>query len=115
MAERALQISPDPGQMPQVMRLAVAHVQPGKNTEDLARALGGKRGVNLDELRAVEIRLPAAASAHIAPEQRELGLFGNVDACILQQRCDIVGGWPHHRVLKIEQTQSSEPTALRQP
>src|SRR6516165_9544003 len=55
MTQRALQIGPYPRQVTQVLRLAVAHVQPCKYAEDFARALGGERHVNLDELRGIKV------------------------------------------------------------
>src|SRR5262245_62766119 len=103
MAERALQIAPHPGQVAQILRLAVAQVEAGEDPENFARALGGERDVALDELRAVEIRLAAAASANVAAEQRQLGLLGDVHARILQQRGKIVGGGAHTRVLEVEE------------
>src|SRR5215468_4812892 len=115
MAERALQIAPYPGQVAQILRLAVAQIEAREDPENLAGALGGERDVGLDERRAVEIRLAAAASAHVAAEQRELGFFGYVHARILQQRGKIVGGRSHHGVLEIEQAEPGEFAALRQP
>ena len=85
MAERALQIPPDPRQMPQVLRFAIAHVEPCENAENLARALGGERCIDRDELRRVKIGCATAAAAHILAEQRKLPLFGDVDTRILQQ------------------------------
>src|SRR6266404_1364456 len=101
--------------MPQVLRLAVAHVEPCENAENLARALGGEHCIDLDELRGVEIGHKTAAAAHILPEQRKLGLFDDVDARILQQRSEVVGRRAHHCVLEVEKAETSGLAALRQP
>src|SRR5712675_1171121 len=92
MAERALQITPYPGHVTQILRLAVAHVEAREDAEDLAGALRGKRHVDLDELGRLEGRLDLAPSAHVAAEQRQLDLLRYVDPRVLQQRRQIVGG-----------------------
>src|SRR5437764_1114970 len=75
MAQRALQISPHPRQVTQVLRLAVAHVEPRKYAEDFARALGGKRHVYLDELRGIKLGVHMPSSAHVAAEKGKLDLL----------------------------------------
>src|SRR5262249_32332397 len=115
MAERALQIPPDARQMPQVLRLAIAHVEPCENAKNLARALGGERRIDLDELRSVEIGRTTAAAAHISAEQRKLSLFRHVDTRILQQRSDVIGRRAHDRVLEVEKAEPRQLAALRQP
>src|SRR5215470_3996869 len=84
VGERALQIAPYARHMSQILRLAVAGVQPGENPQDLAGALGRERDVALDEGWAVEFRLSGVAALNVAAEQRQLGLLGYVDAGILE-------------------------------
>src|SRR5437773_1382797 len=45
MRQRALQIAPYPGDVSEVLRPAVAPVEPCENAEDFRGALGGERGV----------------------------------------------------------------------
>ena len=56
-----------------------------------------------------------AACARIAAEQRHLELLRHVDARVLQQRSEIVGGGPDHRVLEIEQADLRDVLPVRQP
>src|SRR6478752_8805463 len=115
MAERALQVAPYPRQVMQILRLAIPYVEPRKDAEDLAGALGRERHVEPDELRRIEARVGAAASAHVTAEQRDLGLFGHIYACVLQQRGEIVGGRSHHGVLEVEDAEACVLAALREP
>src|SRR2546427_6486932 len=85
MAERALQISPYPRHVTQILRLAVAHIEPGKNAQNLAGTLGGERHVDLDELSEIEVGIALAPPAHIAAEQRKLDLLGYIHPRVLQQ------------------------------
>ena len=55
------------------------------------------------------------AGAQIAAKERQLCRLRHVDARILQERCEIVAGGPHHRVLKIEHAEPGGLAALRQP
>ena len=61
MAERAMQIAPDPRHVTQILRLAVAQVETGENAEDLAGALRGKGDIDLDESGRIEVRRRLAA------------------------------------------------------
>src|SRR4051794_3784799 len=113
MPERALQVAPYPRQVTQILHFAIPDVEPRKNAEDLAGALGRKGHVEPDKLRRIEARVGADASAHVTAEQRDLGLFGHVYARVLQQRGEIVGGWPHHGVLEVENAEACVLAALR--
>ena len=53
--------------------------------------------------------------ADVAPEQRHFQRLGNIDAGILQQRDDIVGGRSEQRVLEVEQADAGHSLPLRQP
>src|SRR5215470_421257 len=101
VAERALQIAPYARHVTQILRLAVAHVETRENAEDLAGALRRQGYVDLDELGGVELGVALAAPAHIAAEQRKLELFRHVDAGVLQQGGQIVGGRAHYRILEV--------------
>ena len=59
--------------------------------------------------------LGRAAPAQIAAEQGELGRLRDVDAGILQQRGQIVGGRPHHGILEIQDAEPRQALAVRQP
>ena len=61
MRERALQIGQYAGDVTQVLRLAVAPVEPGKNTENLGRPLRRQRCVELREDGSVKALVGAAA------------------------------------------------------
>src|SRR5579862_2375308 len=49
MHQRALQVIPYAGQVPQILRLAVTTIEPREDAEDLRGTLGGERRVDLDE------------------------------------------------------------------
>ena len=115
MAERALQIAPYPRHMTQILRLAVAQIEPGENAENLAGALRGERHVDLDELGGIESRIGLPASAHVAAEEGELDLLGHVHARVLQERSEIVGGRSHQRILEVENAEAGDLAAPRQP
>ena len=63
MRQRALQIGPYPRDVTQILRLAVAPVEPREDAEDLGGALRRQRGVGLDEDRRLEIRVGLAPRA----------------------------------------------------
>jgi len=108
MRQRALQIVPYAGHVTQILRLAVAPVEPREDAENLAGALRRERNVKRDELSAVEVRLGGAPPAQIAAKQRELDRFGNVDAGVLQQRGEVVGGRPHEGILEVQDADAGD-------
>ena len=61
MRQRALQIAPYPRDVSDVLRLAVAAVEPREDAEDFRSALRRKRGVEPDELGRLEIGVDLAA------------------------------------------------------
>src|ERR1700681_1601762 len=73
MRQRTLQVAPYARHVTQILRLAVAGVEPCKDAEDLAGALRRERNVELDELRAVEVRIGRPPPAQIPAQQGELG------------------------------------------
>src|SRR5215468_6779245 len=72
VTEGATRIGVDAGQMPQVLRLAVAAVEPREDAEDFRRPLGGKRRVEPPECIGVEIRIAGPPRPHITRKQRNL-------------------------------------------
>src|SRR5262245_52744074 len=101
--------------MSQILRLAVARVQAGKNPQDLAGALRRERDVALDESRGIELRLVGAAAADVVAEQRELGLLRHVDPGVLQERGEVVAGGAYERILEIEEPDPAQRVAVSQP
>src|SRR5215813_3846741 len=85
VGERALQIAPYARHMSQILRLAVASVEPCENPQDLAGALGRQRDVALDEGWPVEFGLHGMAALDVAAKQRQLGSLRHVDAGILEE------------------------------
>ena len=61
--QRAAQVTPYAREMTQVLRLAVAPVQPCENAEDLRRALGAERHVKFHEGRGREIAVGVITGA----------------------------------------------------
>src|SRR6266702_825857 len=115
MGERAVQIAVYPRQMTQILRLAVAAIEPREDAQDLGGALRSQRRVELQKFGGAETRMRGLAGPDIAAEQRHLQLLGNVDPGILEQRYQVVGGRPEQRVLEIEQADASHALSLRNP
>ena len=84
-------MAPDARQMAQVLRLAVALIEPGEDPQNLGRALRTHQVVERDELIEVEIAVGGAPALEVAGEQRILEDFAHIHARILQQRDDVVG------------------------
>src|SRR5262249_11784820 len=115
VGERALQIAPYARHMSQILRLAVASVEPGENPQDLAGALGREGDVALDERWSVEFGLLGMAALDVAAKQRQLGLHRYVDAGILEDRGEVVAGRADQGVLEVEKPNAPQLMALRQP
>ena len=58
---------------------------------------------------------PIGARACIATSSADLHHFRHIHARVLQQRSDVIGGRPHHRILEVEQADASRALALGQP
>src|SRR5471030_539963 len=61
MRQRALQISPYPRHVTQILRLSVAALQARKNPKDFRCALGCERGIERDECGCLELVVDLAA------------------------------------------------------
>src|SRR5260370_33604949 len=72
MRQRTLQVAPYARHVTQILRLAVAPVEPRKDAEDLAGALRRERDVELDELCAVEVRIGGSPPAPRAAPDKQL-------------------------------------------
>src|SRR5262249_58757959 len=88
--------------MTEVLRLAVAPVESGEYAQNFGGALRRKRRVDPSEAGRIEA-LIVQPSANIAAEQRNLERLPHIDTRILQQRRQVVGGRPYHRILKVEE------------
>src|SRR3954464_15296615 len=115
MAQRPLQIAPDPRQVLKILRLAVAQIEAGGYAQKFSCTLCGKRRVHPDECGRIEIRLLLPAAAHVAAEQRKLRLLGNIYPRVLEERSEIVGSRTHHGILEIQNAQPGNVAAARQP
>src|SRR2546428_6070038 len=115
MGERAVQIAVYPRQMTQILRLAVAAVEPREDAQDLGGALRSQRRVEFQKFGGAETGVRGLAGADIAAEQRHLQLLRDVDPGIPEQRYQVVGRRPEQRVLEIEQAHASHALALREP
>src|SRR5260370_31072130 len=103
MGERAVQIAVYPRQMTQILRLAVAAVEPREDPQDLGGALRSQRCVELQALGSLETGMGGLAGPDIAPEQRPLPLLGAVDPGILGPRHQAAGRPPAQPALEIRQ------------
>src|SRR5260370_33599212 len=115
MGERAVQIAVYPRQMTQILRLAVAAVEPRENPQDLGGALRSQRRVEFQTLGGAETGVGGLAGADVAAQQRRLQLPGDVDPGSREQRYQVVGGRPEQRVLEIEQADPSHALAVGKP
>src|SRR5215467_6604663 len=101
--------------MTQVLRLVIAPLEPGENTEDLGSALCGKRGISTHKSSGIEGGIGGPASARVPRQKSDLHYFRYVHACILQQRRNVIGSRSHHRILEIEQPDAGCALTLGQP
>src|SRR5215469_10914409 len=98
--------------MTQVLRLMIAPLEPGENTEDLGSALCGKRGISTHKSSGIEGGIGGPPSARVQRQKSDLNYF---HACILQQRRNVIGSRSHHRILEIEQLDAGCALTLGQP
>src|SRR5439155_23777840 len=112
MGERAVQIAVYPRQMTQILRLAVAAVEPRENPQDLGGALRSQRRVEFEKFGGAETGVGGLAGADIAAEQRHLQMLGDVDPGILDQRYQVARRRTDRRVLEIERAHADHSLAL---
>src|SRR5690349_5807095 len=72
MGEVALEVALDPRQVAQVIRLAVALVESGEETENLCRALRAQRRIGGGETLGIERRVGCGPAAHVEGRQTHL-------------------------------------------
>ena len=89
--------------MTQIRRFTVPHGKPRENTQNLGVALNAERGVGEPERLCVEAGLCRAPDVQVVREQRVSERRRDVDACVFQERHQIVGERARERVLEIEQ------------
>src|SRR6202044_1469686 len=115
MGEVAREVTLDPRQVAQILRLMFAFVEPGEQAEDLGGALGSRRGIGGSEALGVEGWIGGRPSAHIEGRETHLEILRHVDARVLQERNDVIGGGPGHPGLKNKGAFSFEPLPIREP
>lgn len=110
MGERALEQAPHPGDVAQILRLAVAPAQPGEDADHLGMALRRQYRPGGREVAGVKLGKSGEIAGLYGCDQRRR----NVAPRIFQQRHEIVGHRPCHRVLEVEQAAGRDPRS-RQP
>ena len=101
--------------MTQILRFAITPVESRKYPQDLGRALRRERRIDHGELRNIEAGIGYGASAHIPSHQIELERLWHVDAGVLEQGREVVGGRAEQRVLKIDEAETPKAAAFRKP
>src|SRR5690606_21695721 len=112
MMYRPADIIANARQVLHVARLAVANIQTDENAEDLRVSLRSHDCVSGFKARTIE---PFAASAHIGIQHLRLEFRRDGHARVLCQRRDIIGRWPDHSVLKIDQAHPAMPFQIAAP
>ena len=105
----------DPRQVAKVLGLFVTLIEPSEQAEDLGGALGAHRGIGGGEALGVKGGIGGRPAAHIKGGETHLEILGDVDACVLQQRNDVVGRRADHRILKIDEAYSLKALPVREP
>ena len=85
MRQRATQVAPYARHMAQILRLAVALLEPREDAEDLGRALRRERRIDLREQLGIEAVIGRVPLSQIARQQLNFERFRHVDARVLQQ------------------------------
>ena len=115
MRQRTVQVGPDPRLVAQILRLAVAAVEPGEGAEQARVSLRRHDGVKLGEAGGIELPVGCAARLDVAGQQRQFELLGDVDPRVLQQRHQIVGGGAQHGILEVDDADAQDPGAIVEP
>src|SRR5205085_10878539 len=106
VSQRTAEIGPDPRLMAQILRFAVAPIEPRESPEQARVALCRHDGVKLGEHRSIEGLVGRAPRLDVAREQRKLELLGHIDTGVLEQRHHIVRDRAHHGVLEVDDAYS---------
>src|SRR5712664_3976817 len=109
MSQRTREIGPDSRLVAQILRFAIAAVEPCKGTEQPRVALRRHDGIELGKLSRIEAVVSGAPRLDIARQQRKLELLGYIDPRVLQQRYQIVRGRAQHGVLEVDDANSRSP------
>src|SRR3954447_5697875 len=115
VSQRTAEIGPDPRLMAQILRLAVAPVEPRKCPEQPRVALRRHDGVKLGERRGIEGLVGRAPRLDVAREQRKLEVLGHIDPRVLEQRHQIVRDRAHHGVLEVDDAYSRNALPFAEP
>src|SRR4029453_8625754 len=115
MGEVAGEVGLDSREMPEILRLPVASIEARKDAEDLRRALRSQDRVGSREGRDVEGRVPRPPLARIKADELELKIGRHGAAGGVQEGRDVVGGMSEDRVLEVDQPDTRDSLALRQP
>ncbi len=115
MAQALSQIGLDARQMREILRLAVALIEPRENAQYLRRALRGENRIGLGESRHIEACVGFTAQLGVMGEQLQLQIVGHRDAGVLPERGHVVGRVAQHAVLEVDNADARDPFALRQP
>src|SRR5271166_5447601 len=84
MREILLEVALDPRQVAEVLRLAVALVEPGEESKDFGRALRAHRRIGRGKAFGAEAGIGRRATPHIERGEPHLEIVGHVDARVLQ-------------------------------
>jgi hypothetical protein len=95
MCQRTREIGPDSWLVAQILRLAIAAVEPRKGAEQPRVALRRHDGIELGKLSRIEAVVTGTPRLDIARQQRKLELLGNIDPRILQRTLNGVRAVPH--------------------
>src|ERR1700677_3303664 len=115
MGEVAREVTLDPRQGAQILRLMITFVEAGEQAKNLGGALGSSRGIGGSEALGVEGWIGGRPAAHIEGRETHLEILRHVDARVLQERNDVVSRRPDHRVLKIDEADSLQALPFHQP
>jgi len=95
--------------MAQILRLAVAPVEPRKGAEQPCVALRRHQRINLGESSRIERIVGRAPCLDVAGQERKFEVFGHVDPRILQQRYQVIGGRSQHGILEVDDADFEVP------
>ncbi len=101
--------------MREILRLAVALIQPRENSQYLGRTLRRQDRISLGEGGHIERGIGFAPQFGVRGEELQLQIVGHVDASVLPERRDVIGGMAKDAVLEIEDADPRPAVSLRKP